>query len=101
MLCRLGGCNKESYTDDGISTWVYGPYLAAQWLVGLPSILLGISLVLVTVARVLFNLVEALLFHSYMSYYMSYMSGALLLLLVSSGLALISSSRIKGKIKNL
>jgi hypothetical protein len=80
MICRLSGCNKESYTDDGISTWVYGPYLAAQWLVGQQSTLLtGILLILVAMAGMFLNLVEAHLFGSYMS---------VLLMLVSAGIAL-------------
>jgi hypothetical protein len=34
MICSVipSLCMAEAYTKDGISTWVYGPFLAAQWL---------------------------------------------------------------------
>ena len=31
VACMLGLCKTESYTEEGISKWVYYPLLAAQW----------------------------------------------------------------------
>ena len=36
MVCRWNSkfCEKETYTEEGISKWVYGPFLTSKWLLG-------------------------------------------------------------------
>ena len=38
MMCKVsaGFCASETYSDEGISNWVYGPYLFFTWLLSLP-----------------------------------------------------------------
>lgn len=56
--CRGGG---EQYTERGISTWVYGPLLAAQWLISWGSTVLCILVVPITLTAILLSLVEMII----------------------------------------
>jgi hypothetical protein len=38
MMCKVSAsfCASETYSEEGISSWVYGPYLFFTWLLSQP-----------------------------------------------------------------
>jgi len=34
MACRAGLCKTETYTEDGVSRWVYQPLVFSEWMLG-------------------------------------------------------------------
>jgi hypothetical protein len=53
-------CDEETYTEEGISTWVYGPFLLSKWLLDQHSAIMIVLSVPVVVTGVLFHVIEEL-----------------------------------------
>jgi hypothetical protein len=57
MICSMSPslCLAEAYTKDGISTWVYRPFLAAQWLLNQRGVVVtALSIVVLVVSMILY-----------------------------------------------
>jgi hypothetical protein len=62
MICRLAGvkfCEEETYSRDGISNWVYGPYQVAQWFLGQHVVFLTILSIPVIVVAMSLHVMES------------------------------------------
>jgi len=70
MACRAGLCKSESYTHEGISKWVYGPYLASKWLVRQHAAVLMMFTVPVVMTGVMFNIIEMMLTVEFLAFLM-------------------------------
>jgi hypothetical protein len=60
MTCGIGLCRTETYSAEGISTWVYGPFLASKWLVEQDDVVVCAIGIPVIVAGVVMYVVESL-----------------------------------------
>jgi hypothetical protein len=60
MACGIGLCRTETYTVEGVSTWVYGPFLASKWLMEQNDVVILAIGIPVVVAGVLMYIVEAI-----------------------------------------
>jgi hypothetical protein len=83
LVCSIYSCNNESYTEAGISNWVYRPLLLSQWLVQQPVAILAILSVPVILAGGAVYLAE-LVFHN-----------VLLVALVAAGCACVTAKKKK------
>jgi Hint module len=68
MACRAGLCKSESYTSEGISKWVYRPYLASKWLVKQHAAVLVVFTVPVVMTGVIFNIIEFMLTFEFLAF---------------------------------
>jgi hypothetical protein len=61
MICRWNSdfCKTETYTEEGISKWVYGPFLASKWLLGQHVVIMAVLSVPAVMTGVVLYLVEA------------------------------------------
>jgi hypothetical protein len=63
LMCKLNAdafCTYETYTTDGISNWVYAPYLASQWLLDQHAVIFAALSVPVLMAGTLIHLAEVM-----------------------------------------
>jgi Hint module/Vault protein inter-alpha-trypsin domain/von Willebrand factor type A domain len=61
LISRVGLCKKESYTSEGISKWVYGPFLVSKWLVEQHPTVLMIFAIPIVVICMMFYIMEKML----------------------------------------
>jgi hypothetical protein len=62
MVCRWNSefCKTETYTEEGISKRVYGPFLASKWLLGQHVVIVAVLSVPAVMTGVVLYLVEAI-----------------------------------------
>ena len=62
MVCRWNSefCKTETYTEEGISKWVYGPFLASEWLLEQHAVIMAVLSVPIVMTGVVLYLVEAI-----------------------------------------
>ena len=53
-------CKTETYTEEGISKWVYGPFLASEWLLEQHAVIMAVLSVPIVMTGVVLYLVEAI-----------------------------------------
>jgi Leucine-rich repeat (LRR) protein len=61
MICKINAsfCTSETYSEEGISNWVYGPHLASKWLLDQHAAVFAVLSVFVILSGVALYLIEA------------------------------------------